>query len=218
MRRDYSFLQDIIGKIYDKIIRRIYDRIRGYEDYLNVPFSIHDPLPPSAERVMDICCNKLEENGIKYYVYEGTALGFYREGGFIKHDDDIDVAIPVETELDTHVLLKWFVDDLGMHIGRKLTYRGKLQQLLCYDDDKVPFDMCFFWKDENEDYIYLCPECKCPYRLDKKYFGTPFVFNFHGRRYPLFSHIEEWLRYRYGDEWKIPETSKGDWREDPCFK
>lgn len=210
MRRIISFLYSIM--------RKSYDRVRGYDDYFNIPFSLLDPLPKSAEKVMDVCCRQLERKGIVYYVFEGTALGFYREGGFIKHDDDIDVAIPVERELDEGLLIKLFVDDLGMHIGRKLTYRGKLQQLACYDDDNVLFDMCFFWKDERDGYVYRCPECNRPYRLNKKYFGPPFIFKFHGRAYPLFDHTEEWLQYRYGDTWRIPETSKGDWREDACFK
>lgn len=210
MRRVYNFLKSKI--------KGFYDRVRGYDDYFNIPFSLLNPLPKSAEKVMDACCRKLEMKGIAYYVYDGTALGFYREGGFIKHDDDIDIAIPVERELDEKLLIKLFVDDLGMHIGRKLTYRGRLQQLACYDDDHVLFDMCFFWKSERDDYVWRAPESKRPYRLNKKFFGPPFIFSFHGRDYPLFNHTEEWLQYRYGDNWRIPERSKGDWREDPCFK
>lgn len=210
MRRVYDFLKSKM--------KEFYDRGRGYDDYFNIPFSLLNPLPKTAEKVMDVCCRQLEMNGIVYYVSEGTALGFYREGGFIKHDDDIDVAIPVERELDENLLIKLFVNDLGMQIGRKLTYWGKLQQLACYDADNVLFDMCFYWKDKRDDYVWRAPECKRPYRLNIKYFGEPFIFDFHGRAYPLFCHTEEWLRYRYGDNWRIPETSKGDWREASCFK
>ena len=41
-------------------------------------------------------------------------------------------------------------------------------------------------------------------------------FNFRGKQYPMPGAIEEWLEMRYGNDWRVPKTYKGDWKEE-CF-
>lgn len=168
-------------------------------------------MPRGAEKVMRNCCETLEEMKITYFLTDGTALGLYREGKYIQHDTDIDVDII--GEYDLYLIEKKFRDKLHMNLGRKLFYKNLLQQLVFYTDDEIIFDMVF-WRKEGDYYYVNFPECEYRCKLHSKYFGEPYLYTFSGKTYPLHSRIEEWLVDRYGNDWNVPKTAKGDWRED----
>ncbi len=54
--------------------------------------------------------------GLDWCLFAGTALGMFRDGKFIPHDDDIDLAVKASTEkLD---LLWWELSKAGFTVGR----------------------------------------------------------------------------------------------------
>lgn len=66
------------------------------------------PVPRNINRtnLIDIC-NILNENNIKYMIFYGTALGFYRENDVIEGDDDIDIIVDVnDNDIFTKSLIK----------------------------------------------------------------------------------------------------------------
>jgi len=70
------------------------DPIKGRYNLCNT-LRYFDPydVKEDADRVLeewDDVCNELE---IMRFIAAGTCLGFYREGGYIKRDNDIDVAV-----------------------------------------------------------------------------------------------------------------------------
>lgn len=47
----------------------------------------------SAERALILLDDAMRETGVPYWLSEGTALGVFRDGGLIRWDDDVDVAV-----------------------------------------------------------------------------------------------------------------------------
>lgn len=199
----------IVRKIHDIQIRR-----RGFTDYLNIPFDGHKPMPSSGNIVLRKCCEALESIGVKYQVTDGTALGFYREGGFIPYDTDLDIDI-LANGVDIKAIQELFENKLHMTIGRKMSYKGKIQQLAYYDVNEVIFDMIFWYQNGENCYMRYPESPLCI--LKTKYFENSYMYEFEGKKYPLHAPIEEWLVDRYGKDWKIPKKYEGDWRDDCHF-
>lgn len=51
---------------------------------------LHETLIEILEYIISVC----EENGLRYYLIYGSALGAYRHKGFIPWDDDLDIGMP----------------------------------------------------------------------------------------------------------------------------
>lgn len=168
-------------------------------------------MPDSGHIVLRRCCEALESIGVKYQVTDGTALGFYREGGFIPYDTDIDIDILADG-VNTEDIEDLFENKLHMVIGRKLLYKGKIQQLVYYNMDEVVFDMIFWYPDGENCYVRFPESPLC--MLKKTYFENNYMYEFEGKEYPLHAPIEDWLVDRYGKEWNIPKKYEKDWIED----
>lgn len=194
-----------------KIWYFIQTRRRGFSDYFYFPFEVHKPMPDSGHIVLRRCCEALESIGVKYQVTDGTALGFYREGGFIPYDTDIDIDILADG-VNTEDIEDLFENKLHMVIGRKLLYKGKIQQLVYYNMDEVVFDMIFWYPDGENCYVRFPESPLC--MLKKTYFENNYMYEFEGKEYPLHAPIEDWLVDRYGKEWNIPKKYEKDWIED----
>ena len=53
---------------------------------------LHETLIEILDYVVSVC----EENGLRYFLIYGSALGAYRHQGFIPWDDDLDIGLPRE--------------------------------------------------------------------------------------------------------------------------
>jgi hypothetical protein len=187
------------------------ERMRGYSDFYSFPFDVSTPLNQYAEQVLEEGCCILEALNIPYYVCDGTILGIVREDRLIPHDNDIDVAVTCEVDLTQ--LIGAFVDK-GYTVGRKVFYRGKIQQLIFYSSHQVIFDICF-WRPAADGYSYhYVPEVPMGRRQPTIYFTGTESVRFRERGYPTHPQIRKWLREHYGDDWQVPKQVKGDWRLD----
>lgn len=189
-----------------------YKDFRGYHHF-HVPKRV---LKNSDYALMESGCKCLEEiDGLIYRITDGTILGLYRDGEFIKHDDDVDIDI-LYYNINQVKLIKGKLKKLGYIIGREAYYKGKIQQIAFYLENGFIFDIIFWHKIENE--IYNYSEEGYERIQNYKYFDIEKLdyINFHNKSYPIPTPTEEWLEFRYGDDWKIPKTYKGDWKEE-CF-
>jgi len=187
---------------------------RDFVEYQWFPFDVLQKMPPGAELIMEQCCNVLESTKATYRLADGTALGLYREGGFIPHDNDIDVEVLGDAQLEA---ISKLLFSSGMRLGRKMIYKGKIQQLVFYNEKNIIFDIVV-WYELNDSTIINYSERGYRRSQDASFFnkGNLDSINFRGRQYPLPGEIEKWLEMRYGNDWRVPKTYKGDWKEE-CF-
>lgn len=138
----------------------------------------------------------LNKYNLKWHLSFGTALGFYRDKGFIKGDTDIDINImaddttPVDTLIDEFTIFYYLV--------RSVMFKGKQMQLAFQGDDKFIIDLCFFYPNENGVYSY----CEGGMWQDQNYNIRNLKTKY--GKFPIPTPIEEYLTDRYGD-WKTPQ-------------
>ncbi len=187
---------------------------RDFVEYHSFPFDTLQKMPKGSEMIMEQCCSILESANATYRLTDGTALGLYREGEFIAHDNDIDVDVLGDTQLEniTQLLI-----NSGMRLGRKAIYKGKIQQLAFFTESHIIFDIVV-WHKLDECTILNYSERGYRRSQDIKFFKKENLgsINFKGKQYPMPGAIEEWLEMRYGNDWRVPKTYKGDWKEE-CF-
>ena len=161
----------------------------------------------------------LTKNGIQYYCEAGTLLGIIRDGGFIKHDDDIDICVP-PAKIGLSDVLQTFVD-AGYGFVQCLEYDGQILEFTIRDRTGITIDVfsCRYSPDAPEKMYESFP------RWDPK------------RSYPNVraNHLLEFEYVRptgvkqvtvHGVETMIPEnyievldSEFGPWRiPDPSFK
>lgn len=99
----------------------------------------------------------LTRNNIVYHCEAGTLLGIVRDGGFIKHDDDIDICVP-PGKLSMSGVLKVFID-AGYEAVQCLEYEGHLSEFTVRDRTGIPIDVftCRFTSDEPDKMYQMFP-------------------------------------------------------------
>ena len=161
--------------------------------------------------VLHEICEMLEKHGFHYRLTDGIALGFYRENHFIRHDNDLDIDLLNFTDVD---VLKEEMKMRGYEVGREVYYAGKVQQVVFYNDQHLIVDFTV-WHKEG-DVLNHYAEKGYVRTQDPACFETLTDFECYGYTFKLPGHLEEWLVKRFGEDWRIPKTYKGDWKPE-CF-
>lgn len=154
----------------------------------------------------------LEEAGAMHWITYGTLLGWMREGAFLGHDDDIDIAVTSGTDPERLVAI------MAAHgfdyIQFTRSARGIVNQKFVTDQG-VMVDIFFLFDDGN-------------YRLDEyKTVGHSLARGTHPMRevenisrpglnflVPVPIDPESYLAHLYGKDWRTPVT-QWDWVFSP---
>ena len=83
----------------------------------------------------------LLQHNVPYYCDYGTLIGFVRDGGFIKHDDDIDISIQPDTVRPSEVLKIFMQANYGFVHG--FNYEGRLMEFTVADASGITIDVFF---------------------------------------------------------------------------
>jgi len=134
------------------------------------------------------------KHSVPYYLHGGTCLGFYRNGGYIKTDTDIDVGIILD---DRERLWRLWIE---------LWNKGFRSNGIASAD---AWSRHFFFQGIFLNTI-LSGEISPPYTIYGGYRCESFGKSRHnGRDYRVPSPVEDYLAYTYGKDWRIPMTF--DW-------
>ena len=130
-------------------------------------------------------------HNIFFYLSDGTALGFKREGYFIEHDDDVDICIYYE---DYPKFIKYIIPDMKKN-GFKITQGRKnftafLRKGVDIDIEGIGKDLFSLTKFESCNFLLPYIKEFDTVIVDNKKFKIPKGTGFY--------------EYAYGIDWNIP--------------
>ncbi len=151
----------------------------------------------------------LNSLGMKYWLTDGTLLGFYRDGNFIQGDTDVDIGVFIDEW--TPQLISTFKKN-GL---RLLRVNGSKDRGLEYTFTRkgVNLDVFFFYRED--DYVWHATwlgnemiRYRFPHFDVKDY-------EFMGHTFSAPANIEEYISLKYGENWRTP-IRNWNWARDPA--
>ncbi len=151
------------------------------------PFDFEKQADEALEIWDDVC----KELNIPHFLIYGTALGFYRGGGYIAGDSDIDTRVICKEK-------KW------KELVKKLREKGVIQsgkiQGWEFFYGQIPFAI-----ERSEKIGTIVQGDGMIYKVMPLYASFDTI-KYNGRIYHLPHPIEEYLERRYGKNWKNPDS------------
>jgi|AntDeeMinimDraft_6_1070357.scaffolds.fasta_scaffold00989_5 hypothetical protein len=151
--------------------------------------------------------NIFRRNGVKYWLQDGTLLGYYRENDFIGHDNDVDIGIEwrdFNRSTMNDIINAGFV----LRASSGLVNDSLVINVIKRD---VSVDLYFYYQ-INKEYFYHTAVVKKPitngrYRIDFTYkvFGVKEI-DFLGGRFFVPEDELYFIKTKYGQTWQTPDT------------
>lgn len=165
------------------------------------PFNIEKLTPEkNPDITLEKGCNILSKLGLKWWVSQGTLLGFYRDKGYCKGDSDIDIEV---LDADPNIMDE-IVQQMPFELIRSASLYDRYFQLAFIDRiNNVIFDVWFLYSKEDVILNYTDEPQKLWY--PKKYFNNLSFIDYNGKQYPTPSDCEWYCEFRYGDSWNTPQ-------------
>ena len=149
---------------------------------------------------LNIGCDILDDVGVKYWVSQGTLLGFHRDKNFIEGDSDVDIEV---LDVIDESKFQEIIDKLPFDLIRSASMYDKYMQLAFIDNsNNIIFDVWFLY---SKDDLILNYTDDGKLHYPKKYFENLSTVEFNNRFYPAPSDSEWYCKFRYGDDWNIPQ-------------
>lgn len=192
--------------------KKIYPLVQGCYRSVAIPMKRRRLQQHGADALRNVHAI-LTESGIDYYADWGTLLGIIREGGFIRHDDDIDVTI-VDSKTDPQVLLNTLLDKGFEFIH---VFRNE-DRILEFSVSWMNLSIDFFFRIPTNHPgkvgiadVYYDPDIKYETPDQNSYKIWLFdegirtkIITFKGVEVRIPDKPEEMLEFEYGPEWRFP--------------
>lgn len=158
----------------------------------------------------------LEKLGIRYWLTDGTLLGFYRNGDFIDHDEDLDMGADIGSYNERMIL---DFTDSGWKIANVYGKRDCGLEI-SFKKRKIKLDIFFFytengkmwhgaWRKHKENGILRRNLIKYSYDA----FGLKKAV-FKGEDFQVPEDPERFVVTKYGKNWRTP-VKQWDWEFGP---
>lgn len=170
--------------------------------------------PDVLRKISDV----FRRHNVPGFVAAGSLLGMIRDGGFMPHDDDIDVGV-LPGGWSPAALLRMLVEEEGFRFEFAFQFRGKTVEFkVSYAG--VPVDV-FCYEREGEDLYCTCfyyfPEIKYPspnansaWRIHEYNTTELKSIELVGVTFDVPSEPEKVLAQLYGKDWRIPNPNWDD--------
>lgn len=145
--------------------------------------------------------------GLPAFVCYGTLLGAVREGRFIGHDNDVDLAFLSSFEHPADVVREGFRVERALREGGWAVRRGsgvRLNVPLELSDGSTRF-VDVFTAHWTEGRLYIPSDLG--HEVPREVILPLSTVRLHGRDVPAPARPEELLRVTYGDAWRVPDPS-----------
>ena len=155
----------------------------------------------SASKVLKEMKQVLDDAGVRFFLRQGTCLGAIRDNALIPWDDDLDLGSVIGLHGLTEKIAEMVavaLSERGYIVKQEHQDHG-LQMVLVKDSIRVEW-CCFRVFGDS---VYQYPAVRTPVRL----FTDLEEIEFLGEKFLVPSPPEEYLRLKYGDEWKTPKKS-----------
>ncbi len=191
-------------------LKKSFSASRGFSDYFSFPFDVSLPLPDHAKASFSSIIQFLEAENIDYFVADGTLLGIYRDRALIKHDTDLDFYLKDEKDVWK---IRGFFENQGFRVGRVMRKWSRTYQISFYDNRGLIVDFCIWYANSDGNRFWVGPEIRGKRIQPEIFFKNTIILRWDDLAFRTFPNVEDWLTLVYGENWSVPETEKGDWRE-----
>ena len=158
---------------------------------------------PQAAEVLAAGAGILDDLGAHWWLSSGTALGIYRDGRLIPHDNDLDVGVLDAPELRGRIVAALRRAGADVFVDQPCQVASRLRD--------VVFDVRIFYRVEDQ----LVTDTEFgQMRKPARLVADLVTVEFDGRSYPLPNPPDEYMAVRYGPDWRTPKTSKGLWTHE----
>jgi fukutin len=153
--------------------------------------------------------NILEKFQVKFWIQDGTLLGYYRHNDFISHDTDTDLGIDFSS-FNPKCLLE--ILNMGFSIKHIFGYIEDSLEI-ALERNGVKTDLFFHYIIGNNQ--YHCAFLNDIIRIDYIYkkFNTKQI-EFLNHKFPAPENELDYIKTKYGDCWIIPDK-KWHWAYSP---
>ena len=172
------------------------------EAALDRSFRVMQPADPvDAERILKETKQIMDQIGVTFFLRQGTCLGAIRDNAFIAWDDDLDLGCVIG--------LHGFAEKSIDQVAAAFRDNGHFVKVDPYDHFVSVTTMkasirtdwaCYKIFDDS---IFHFPGIRIPVRLLTQLKEIDFI----GEKFLVPSPPEEYLRFKYGDDWMTPKQT-----------
>lgn len=168
----------------------------------------------TLQRIVDV----FDRHQVPGFVAAGSLLGFVRDGGFMPHDDDIDVGV-LPGKWTPVRLLRMLVEEEGFKfvfafrfrnrtVEFKVSWNGVSIDVFCYERQGTDFYCtCFYYFPEIK---YPAENANSVWRIHEYNIQAIKRMTFLDMDVPVPSEPEKVVEKLYGADWRVPNPNWDD--------
>jgi len=206
---------------YYNEFRQIYNKNLLSGIYQKFPVSFNSKTEQQAISLLEDVVNHIEISDCKYWLDGGTLLGAVRDKKLIPWDHDLDIGIKFESDsklkfLISHLRKKYYIRALPFNNDANIWRLGKYRIIKVYPrkylffHEKLCLDIFIFYHgflESNNQEVYKYGVWNKNAYYDYKLLENLSSISFYGREYNAPGKTIEYLKAKYGNDWKIPKEN-----------